>query len=236
MKLVRLMTAAAVMALSAWSANAAILVDGAPVGPDTSPYFVGSNKDNFQTYLVEVVFDSAVTVTGFSVYTPLQYANVGMAVSLQIAPGTAEDYPILADVVTYSSTLDSVTSTDGTNGIAHASFAPIALGAGSYWIGMSGHLVQLAWSSFPGDPDFLAPTNQVLIVDNTLSPHNHPGLRYLGFTIDGEGEPGRRADATDLLGHPPQGVPEPATWAMMIAGFGLVGVALRRRPALQRQA
>jgi hypothetical protein len=26
-------------------------------------------------------------------------------------------------------------------------------------------------------------------------------------------------------------VPEPATWAMMIAGFGLVGAAMRRRPA-----
>jgi hypothetical protein len=28
------------------------------------------------------------------------------------------------------------------------------------------------------------------------------------------------------------GVPEPATWAMMITGFGLVGLAMRRRSAL----
>ncbi|MBA3895889.1 MAG: PEPxxWA-CTERM sorting domain-containing protein [Sphingomonadaceae bacterium] len=27
-------------------------------------------------------------------------------------------------------------------------------------------------------------------------------------------------------------VPEPASWAMMIAGFGMAGVALRRRRAL----
>lgn len=27
-------------------------------------------------------------------------------------------------------------------------------------------------------------------------------------------------------------VPEPATWAMMISGFGLIGVALRRRAAV----
>jgi len=26
-------------------------------------------------------------------------------------------------------------------------------------------------------------------------------------------------------------VPEPASWMLMIAGFGLVGVAARRRPA-----
>lgn len=30
---------------------------------------------------------------------------------------------------------------------------------------------------------------------------------------------------------PPVAVPEPATWAMMIAGFGLVGAAMRRRKA-----
>ncbi|OJV29380.1 MAG: hypothetical protein BGO24_03985 [Sphingomonas sp. 67-36] len=32
------------------------------------------------------------------------------------------------------------------------------------------------------------------------------------------------------------GVPEPATWAMMIAGFGLVGAAMRRRKAQVRFA
>ena len=40
---------------------------------------------------------------------------------------------------------------------------------------------------------------------------NHPALSHLVFF----GTPG--------------GVPEPATWAMMIAGFGLTGAAMRRR-------
>jgi PEP-CTERM motif len=31
----------------------------------------------------------------------------------------------------------------------------------------------------------------------------------------------------------PGGVPEPASWALMIAGFGLVGAAMRRRAAVQ---
>jgi hypothetical protein len=30
------------------------------------------------------------------------------------------------------------------------------------------------------------------------------------------------------------GVPEPTTWAMAVMGFGLIGVALRRRPALAK--
>jgi choice-of-anchor A domain-containing protein len=39
--------------------------------------------------------------------------------------------------------------------------------------------------------------------------------------------------AGNLLDAPVQGaVPEPATWAMMIAGFGIVGAALRRRAAV----
>jgi hypothetical protein len=36
-----------------------------------------------------------------------------------------------------------------------------------------------------------------------------------------------------IAGNPPQpGVPEPATWAMLITGFGLVGATLRRRTAV----
>jgi microcystin-dependent protein len=47
-----------------------------------------------------------------------------------------------------------------------------------------------------------------------LTPHDHTLLD------DGDGGDG------------PGGVPEPATWAMMILGVGLSGAALRRRPAL----
>ncbi|QXQ08680.1 PEPxxWA-CTERM sorting domain-containing protein [Sphingosinicellaceae bacterium] len=77
-------------------------------------------------------------------------------------------------------------------------------------------------------------------------------LDNLGFAIDNiEGitfgktlENGRRslvlvADNNFTAGLPSQfltfevaGVPEPATWAMLIIGFGLVGSAMRRRPVV----
>jgi hypothetical protein len=39
--------------------------------------------------------------------------------------------------------------------------------------------------------------------------------------------------STPLSPPPPQiAVPEPASWAMMIAGFGLVGASMRRRKAV----
>jgi hypothetical protein len=47
--------------------------------------------------------------------------------------------------------------------------------------------------------------------------------------------PDNRYDAfklTSITVNTPQGVPEPATWAMMIIGFGAAGVALRRRKSI----
>ncbi|MFN7176681.1 MAG: PEPxxWA-CTERM sorting domain-containing protein [Thermaurantiacus sp.] len=67
------------------------------------------------------------------------------------------------------------------------------------------------------DPDDTGPTRLLVINEGVLndwgfvSPWTMP-LRVFGSPVDGA---------------PP--IPEPATWAMLIAGFGLVGAALRRR-------
>jgi hypothetical protein len=73
-----------------------------------------------------------------------------------------------------------------------------------------------------------------------------PGLFDLVFTYDIHAGVGRFAGGTgsfsqigtvDVRGGPPSrlslnfsAVPEPATWAMMLLGFGGIGIALRRRP------
>ena len=51
-------------------------------------------------------------------------------------------------------------------------------------------------------------------------------ITRLSFSVDG---PAQSVDA--ILDNVGVAVPEPASWAMMIAGFGIVGGAMRRRPA-----
>jgi hypothetical protein len=67
-------------------------------------------------------------------------------------------------------------------------------------------------------------------VDNcSTEPSNHCAIEYrplwvsLPITFSGEER------TYEILSQSSGAVPEPATWAMMIAGFGLAGAALRRR-------
>ena len=75
--------------------------------------------------------------------------------------------------------------------------------------------------------------------DSTTNPGAN-GLYSFAFTINGPGSWAQDVGAfwgSDTDPRLPVSrwaapIPEPATWAMLIAGFGLVGASLRRRPAL----
>ena len=58
------------------------------------------------------------------------------------------------------------------------------------------------------------------------------GLRGLGLieAVAGNSDAGQLVIRTFT---PTPGIPEPSTWAMMIAGFGFAGAALRRRPQVR---
>jgi hypothetical protein len=56
------------------------------------------------------------------------------------------------------------------------------------------------------------------------------GIRHFGHVTEGDTVPA-------FAVRPPGPVPEPATWVMMVGGFGLVGGAMRRhRPMALRAA
>lgn len=65
------------------------------------------------------------------------------------------------------------------------------------------------------------------------------GNYTLGYTLTGNGGPnGLRITATNVTNVATGAVPEPATWAMMLLGFGGIGFAMRRKqvPALSQIA
>lgn len=55
---------------------------------------------------------------------------------------------------------------------------------------------------------------------------------YVGSTVDGEGGLKCNACLSFSSPIPVAALPEPETWALMIAGFGLAGAALRRKRAV----
>ena len=72
-----------------------------------------------------------------------------------------------------------------------------------------------------------------------VGPESHPTAFNTGtfqLTDDFTGFAGLSLTITDLTTGGTPAVPEPSTWAMMIAGFGLVGAGARRRTARMVQA
>lgn len=75
-------------------------------------------------------------------------------------------------------------------------------------------------------PDFF-----ISVADNTTTPGSTPAAyRVAGYTTGDGSSPHLASLGTlvETMGLTPA-VPEPATWAMMIVGFGLVGGTMRRR-------
>lgn len=67
-----------------------------------------------------------------------------------------------------------------------------------------------------------------------LGTHSVNGLQAVGattcLTFLGRQDPGHdRLDSIDVELSAVDGVPEPASWALLIAGFAVTGVAARRR-------
>jgi hypothetical protein len=116
----------------------------------------------------------------------------------------------------------------GPASLLNFSFTPVAYTAwdGSSITSSNGNgYFQMAITAVGG-----AAFNSVSFFHNQEGEPNGSVFTQIGF---------EQADGGGVIGGGETGggaVPEPATWAMMILGFGLAGAALRRRPALARAA
>ena len=213
-KLLNLVVAALVFPAAA---NAAVLVDNSVDAVVITPGFDATNQTANQNFLSAVTFGNAVTVNGFDIYSENQGPLIGAVVTLRVRNDVAGS-PDAIDLLTLASVLSAIdtvgSSSSPTIKRLHADFAPFALAAGNYWFGMSGE--SNIGLSLGGD--FRASSGQ-----NGLWQLSGPNLQ---FSFNGTTKAGFR-----VLGDV-GAVPEPAAWALMIAGFAMTGAAARRRRAV----
>jgi hypothetical protein len=158
---------------------------------------------------------SAFSVTGMDIYTRQDFATVGNSVTIRIW----DDLAGLPSTLLYDFTESiSIVDTDGVGPFGadirrvHADFtSPITLGAGSYWVGMSGTGYELAQTS---------------IVNGTGAGMDGKMAQFSGTTyqfMTNVGDAAMRLYGDEV-------VPEPTTLA--IFGIGALcasGVGMRRR-------
>ena len=216
-----LLGATAALAFSATAANA-VVVQWADLTSQTDTTVSGAIDVNGSSV--------GVTYAG-GYYAPATQINGGINYWIEGNPkpytgGTVENAPPTTDIIAFSAgglktiTFDrtvsdvylALVSWNGNAGVFDQPFEVISQGCG-YW--GCGTFENVTATSFTGNGEL------------------HGIIRFTGsfnsvsFTDRGEEWHGIQIGIAGIA--PPQGVPEPATWAMMIGGFGLAGAAMRRR-------
>ena len=215
----RVLIAVAAFTITA-PAHASVLFDASAdtVGMDVD--FVASNytyglATSGQNFLMKFTLAGNSMLTGVDIYSTCRVSGC-----LPGGVGTAADVRIRNDVggfagptnLHFIETTISAIDNEGSSTFSdlerlHASFSPIALSAGTYWIGLAGRETEIGLNIKFNEPQ----SNAVL--GNGDAFFGSPPVYTAAFRVLGNAG----------------GVPEPAAWAMMLAGFGLVGSALRRR-------
>jgi hypothetical protein len=184
-------------------------------GPGSAAGFCSSNTftcgsagwniyDDFQLSL-------GTQVTGFTYDSNFSsFGSVSDYVSTKWSIWSADPRSTFGAGPLASGTAVGVNSVDGSGfTLTTVTGLNVALGAGTYWLGLSNNVDnnQITTYVLSGGSKLGAASQS----DNAGNFFN-ARIDDASFTIQGSA-----------------GVPEPATWALMIGGFGLAGAALRRR-------
>jgi hypothetical protein len=115
---------------------------------------------------------------------------------------------------------------------------PGVLGFGGVSGSLSGgeQYLSMTTASCSGSPLMIDPGQEILAVAFLQTPVNRGGFVDASHTFRVSYDPSLSQDVLANLQNTMEpgvaGVPEPASWALMICGFGMAGVALRRRASL----
>lgn len=212
----RIFASMVAMAVAA-PANAGLLIDMSPDATGLTETFTGSNVADNQNFLMKITLATATTLNGIDIYSGCRNAgcgapNIGTGAVVKIRSDVA-GVPDNANLFTFKTLISQIDSVGSTANYyverVHADFGDTLLSAGDYWIGLSGDNIEIGQEiSFSPSP---YPLFYILGGDSvygTLSSSASTAFRIYGDN---------------------GAVPEPATWAMMLVGFGAVGFAMRGR-------
>ena len=212
MKTLFWLTAIGAIAVSA-AASATVVVDRSPSAVGFTTDYNAVNQIGGQNFFSQFTLAAATVLTGMDIYSTYPASGtvaLGDAVVVRFRadvggnPGATN----LASIATTLSAIDSVGSTFPDLVRLHAGFAGVSLAAGTYWASLSGvaEIGQSLEFSIP------AATRQF----NGETETTNLGA-FAPFRLSDDVAAGA--------------VPEPITWVLMVAGFGLTGLTLRRRVA-----
>jgi hypothetical protein len=162
----------------------------------------GGNPQNF---LNQFSLGASTNLNGFDLRSlmPAGLVRVGQSVTIKLRSSAAGN-PAATNLFSFNTTVSSIT-----DNYLHADFSNILLGAGTYFIGMSGNGFNIGEDLFS---DNSIPNKLVQLSGDAIPVR-------IGF-VSAFRVYGETATAA---------VPEPATWAMMLVGFGGIGFAMRRK-------
>lgn len=212
---------AAATLFSATSANAATLFS---IAPDLTASQSGNCtyntscqfSDNYAAQLFTLDASSTVTNFGFNAF--LFGGPFGTAVNYRVLTATALNTPgalITAGTVALANAAGPRGAQFRTTNYSF-NVAPLSLTAGNYFLAfqnVTDNITDFLSQGVGSSGAFLSSDNGA-----TFTP-TYQGIPSVAISV------GDTVAAAPVAG----AVPEPATWAMMIAGFGLVGGAMRRR-------
>lgn len=201
---------ASAIALTAVPASAALVAGGDPTGTLQNGNYL--NTENSQNFLVRFTLSEATELTGMSILAGTGFWQAGVDAHIKIRSDLGGS-PTTANLFSFNDGVDALSTYMAGIDRVTVNFSGVTLAAGSYWIGLSRAGSPIGtWASF-NNGGVQTPTYQRQLYGDSID--RAPGIYDLAYSLYGEAAAGA--------------VPEPASWALMIGGFGLVGAALRRR-------